>query len=264
MRTIKKVPEMPQYIHNFVQSIEDINLLCDSHIQSLITINKKKLNKKELIISEQPTIYIKSALIVLSSTWEAFIEDLIEFAFTKMIDICTDSDLLPKLLKKEIIKNLSKSKNELELWKLTAAGWKDSAKELVKEELAKLNSPYIKNIDMIFSKMFGIKQFSACLTWDVEYQNEVRVFSTNFNTEMITDLVNIRNSLAHGRKADFPVPISLKLYNILKNIIVNCAFIMNNSINKYISDTYGGFSYIALRSNIDFSEMFLLANPMLD
>jgi hypothetical protein len=66
----------------------------------------------------------KSAIVLLTACWEAFIEDAASAAFEFLLNESSDATKLPKEILKRVAKFVKEDKNELKVWDLAQSGWK--------------------------------------------------------------------------------------------------------------------------------------------
>jgi len=66
----------------------------------------------------------KSAIVLITSYWEAYCEDVAAEALEHIVKYAKTSDVLPKSLKKQIAAELEKDKNELAIWEVSDDKWR--------------------------------------------------------------------------------------------------------------------------------------------
>jgi hypothetical protein len=66
----------------------------------------------------------KSAIVLSCAIWEAFVEDLAADALRHLAVHASNSDCLPKELRKSIVSELKKDNDELAAWRLADEGWR--------------------------------------------------------------------------------------------------------------------------------------------
>src|SRR5262249_14403278 len=104
-------------------------------------------------------------IVLITTYWEAYCEDVAAEALKHIVTHADSSDGLPKGLKKRIGKEVSKTQNDLEVWKLSDSGWKsyltNRLATLQEERNRKLNTPRATNINELFVEALGISKISS-------------------------------------------------------------------------------------------------------
>lgn len=129
----------------------------------------------------------KSAIVLITSFWEAYCEDIAAEGLEHIVTFGVSSDSLPKEIKQIIAKELKADPNELAIWSLCGDGWKNILKaRLVRlQELRnkKLNTPKSQNIDELFLQALGLPSVSSSWKWPTKMtatraQNKLNKYAT--------------------------------------------------------------------------------------
>lgn len=111
----------------------------------------------------------KSAIVLITSYWEAYCEDIAAEGLQHIVDHAPDAADLPKDLRKQIAKELERDLNDLAVWEIADDGWRDYLRKrlaaLQEERNRKLNTPKASNIDDLFMKALGITKISDSWRW---------------------------------------------------------------------------------------------------
>lgn len=87
----------------------------------------------------------KSAIVLITSFWEAYCEDIAEEGLKCIVENAPNSDVLPKEIKKIITKELKDKKNELAIWEIADEKWRklllDHLNSLKETRNRNLNTP---------------------------------------------------------------------------------------------------------------------------
>jgi polyribonucleotide nucleotidyltransferase len=139
----------------------------------------------------------KSAIVLITSFWEAYCEDIASEALEHIINNIKSSDNLPKELKKQVAKELEENKNELAIWEVADDKWKQYLRtrlsEYQEKRNRKLNTPKTKNIDQLFFSSIGISKVSSSWNWS-------KKMTVARATEKLDKYVTLRGSIAHRGK----------------------------------------------------------------
>lgn len=145
----------------------------------------------------------KSAVVLITSYWEAYCEDLAAEALDHIVKHAKSADVLPKKLKQQLAKELEEDLNDLALWAVADKGWKKLLKgrlEAMQEERnRKLNTPKADNIDELFLSAIGVDKISGSWKWDRTTVNAARGKLDRF--------VTLRGDIAHRGKASESVKL---------------------------------------------------------
>ncbi|MCK5172427.1 MAG: hypothetical protein KAR47_03500 [Planctomycetes bacterium] len=172
----------------FDENIKDIDRLMELHKQQGGTSPGRRYDLEVLN---------KSAIVLITSYWEAYCEDIAAEALAHIVKYVKSADSLPKALKKLIAKELEDDKNELAVWELADDKWKTYLQgrlELLQEKRnRKLNTPKAANIDQLFTLAVGISKISSSWRWAKMAADRAR--------EKLDEFVELRGSIAHRGKS---------------------------------------------------------------
>lgn len=111
----------------------------------------------------------KSAVVLLTSFWEAYCEDIAAEALEHIVVNTPSADKLPDELRKLIAKELKSDPHELAIWRLSGDGWRTLLKtrlaSLQEERNRRLNTPKTPQIDALFLSALGITRISDNWRW---------------------------------------------------------------------------------------------------
>ncbi|MEW6615009.1 MAG: HEPN domain-containing protein [Thermodesulfobacteriota bacterium] len=140
----------------------------------------------------------KSAIVLITSFWEAYCEDLAAEGLEHIVTHSTSSASLPKEIKQVVAKELRKDANELAVWSLCGDGWKQilrsNLQRLRDQRNKKLNTPKTENIDELFYNALGIPHVSSSWRW-------AKKMTANRAREKLDKYVTLRGEIAHRGKA---------------------------------------------------------------
>lgn len=107
----------------FDQSLGDIEQLVDFY-NALETLSEADGEP----IPTGADVLFRSALVLLVSHWEVYVEDICSEALEHMVAHATSASDLPKEIKQHVATDLKKAPNEIEVWKIADDGWRDYLK----------------------------------------------------------------------------------------------------------------------------------------
>ena len=135
----------------------------------------------------------KSAIVLITAIWEAYCEDVAAEALEHLVANVPSGSALPKELKKKIAGDITAVKNELGMWDLADAGWKDCARarleSLTEERNRRLNTPKSNQIDELFNAAIGLSRVSGAWRWQKMSVSQARAKLDKF--------VTLRGAIAH-------------------------------------------------------------------
>jgi hypothetical protein len=143
----------------------------------------------------------KSAIVLLTSYWESYCEDIAEESIEHIIKYARSADALPKSMKKLIAKELKEDKNELAVWFLADDSWKQFlTSRLEQYKTARnwnFNTPKPAQVDELFMDGLGIEKISDSWKWDKTTATTAR--------NRLKSFVELRGAIAHRGKGDISV-----------------------------------------------------------
>lgn len=135
----------------------------------------------------------KSAIVLLTSFWEAYCEDIAAEAIAHVVAHAPSADKLPSDLRKLIAKELEADVHHLAVWRLADGGWRrvltSRLASLQAERNRRLNTPKAAQIDTLFETALGIARISDGWSWSKMTPDRAR--------QKIDKYVELRGSIAH-------------------------------------------------------------------
>lgn len=184
----------------------------------------------------------KSAIVLITSYWEAYCEDIAAEALAHIVKHAKTSDALPKELKKQLATEIKKSLHELEVWKLADDGWKsyleDRLEKLQEQRNTKLNTPRSANIEQLFLSAIGIEKISSYWHWDKKRIPRQKTSMTTTKAKKKLDkFVTLRGAIAHRGKPSG----SVKKADVddYFDLIKGLAAVTGGCINTYVKSITG-------------------------
>ncbi|MBI5817816.1 MAG: hypothetical protein HZA88_02425 [Verrucomicrobia bacterium] len=181
---------------NYDQNLDDIHQLIDYYeaVEELYRLDKDPL-------PDGADVVLRSAIVLLVTYWEAYIEDIASEAIEHIIKHVTDPTKLPKELKKLVAKEIKEDVNELAVWGLAGDGWRS----LIQQRLSRFSETRNRNFNTpksaqtrdFFRKAIGIDDITSSWTFD-EVKAEVIC-------ERLDKIIEIRGLIAHRGKLSQPV-----------------------------------------------------------
>lgn len=139
----------------------------------------------------------KSAIVLITSFWEAYCEDIAAEGLAAFVDGCSDPSDLPKQLRGRIARELEEDRHDMAVWRLANDGWRAVLRgrldELQEKRNRHLNTPKTAQIDSLFQEAIGIEHMSKAWYWSGMSCDAARVKLDNY--------VELRGSIAHRGKA---------------------------------------------------------------
>jgi hypothetical protein len=173
----------------FTQNASDIQRLLEIHREQSGTSPGRRYKLEVLN---------KSAIVLITSFWEAYCEDLATEGLEHIVKHSISSDLLPKEIRQVIAKELKRDVNELAVWSLCGDGWKNvlrsNLEHLRDQRNKRLNTPRTENIDELFHNALGIPRVSSSWSW-------AKKMTVDRAREKLDKYVTLRGEIAHRGKA---------------------------------------------------------------
>lgn len=171
----------------FVENIKEV--------KTLIKIHEEKTGTKA---GRRGGVEIlnKSAIVLLTACWEAFIEDAASTAFEFLLDQCVDAKKLPKEILKRVAKFVKEDKNEIRVWDLAQSGWKrvlrDYKLRMLHFYIGSFNTPKAGNVDNLFLALLDLPDLSKNWTWQGMQVDGAK--------KKLEEYIELRGSIAHRVK----------------------------------------------------------------
>ncbi len=186
----------------------------------------------------------KSAIVLITSYWEAYCEDIAAEALEHIVKNSKSSDTLPKELKKAIAKELESDKNDLAIWEVADGKWKKylqvRLEKLQEARDRKLNTPKSSNIDELFLSAVGINKISSTWKWP-------KKMTVARSRTKLDKFVTLRGSIAHRGKSSKSVKKS-EVIDYL-NFIKQLAAKTGGRVNTHVKSVTGKHLWLTRRSS---------------
>ena len=173
----------------------------------------------------------KSAIVLLTSFWEAYCEDIAAEGLEHIIQHGDSPDSLPKEIKQIIAKEIKADLNELSVWSLCGEGWKQILKarldRLREDRNKKLNTPKTQNIDDLFKQSIGLSSVSSSWRW-------AKKMTVSRAREKLDKFVALRGEIAHrGKPANSVTKAQVEDYfSFLKQLVSKTGSAVNSHVKK--------------------------------
>lgn len=181
----------------------------------------------------------KSAIILITSFWEAYCEDIAAEGLEHIVKYGSSPDTLPTEIKQIVAKELKNDDHELAVWALCGDGWKNILKnrlsDLQAQRNKKLNTPKTQNIDDLFFKALGMSSISSSWRW-----------ATNMNATRarikLDRYVTLRGEIAHrGIAAKTVTKAQVEDYfDFIKRLVSKTGGAVNTYVKKITGKSMWG------------------------
>ncbi|MEN5041107.1 HEPN domain-containing protein [Stenotrophomonas sp. TWI1149] len=176
----------------------------------------------------------KSAIVLLTSFWEAYCEDIAAEGLEFIVTNSKDADSLPKEIKKIIAKRLKSDANELAIWSISDDKWRQYLRDhmagLKEARDRKLNTPKWRNIDELFESAIGLSNVSSKWIWSKKLTVEKA-------RAKLDEFVELRGEIAHRGKAKTSVS-KVQVQNFLA-FVKHAAAKTGGAVNQHVFKATG-------------------------
>lgn len=172
----------------------------------------------------------KSAIVLITSYWEAYCEDIAAEGLHHMVTHLKEAEKLPKEIRKIIATELKADKNELAVWWLSESGWRkvleDRMQKMTEERNRKLNTPKSSQIDELFRTAVGIERISDAWHWDRTTADAARA--------KLDQYIILRGDIAHRGRPDTSVRKSqvVDYLRLMKKLAAKTGGQVNRHVKK--------------------------------
>ena len=179
----------------------------------------------------------KSAVVLITAAWEAFVEDLAEEAFDFLLAQARTHSSIPNKVQALAAKTLHEGKNPNDLWKLADDGWRNILSQhrdaSIKRYAGRLNTPNSENVDSLFEALVGEKSVSSYWYWPRQ--------SADSSRTKLSSYIAVRGQIAHrletGKNVNKPYVVGYA------NFIFRLAVKTANRIRNYLNDELGAWAW---------------------
>lgn len=138
----------------------------------------------------------KSAIVLITACWEAYVEDVAQEGFEFLIKNCDDPSKIPNRVKTSALDPLKNANDPTALWQIAGSGWKKVLKShkdrCLKKFLGHFHSPSPENVKELFHDLLGIRNISSNWRW--------RGMSRRASHDNLVKYIDIRGAIAHRTK----------------------------------------------------------------
>jgi hypothetical protein len=183
----------------------------------------------------------KSAIILITSFWEAYCEDIAAEGLEHIVKYGS-SNVLPKEIKQLVAKDLKSDLNELAMWDLCGDGWKyiltNRLKNLQEQRNKKLNTPKTQKVDELFMQALGLSSISSSWKW-AKKMTVIRA------REKLDKYLTLRGEIAHrGIAAKTVTKTQVEDYfDFIKKLVSKTG----GSVNSYVKKVTGKPLWVILK-----------------
>lgn len=194
----------------FDQNMDDIYSLLDVYDAVEKLRKEVPLPDDSDTDEERPEVVLRSAVVLLVTYWEAYIEDIATEALDLIVTHCRNPKDLPKELKKSLTRYISDSKNQLEMWNLAGDGWRQLAMvrlaELSVSRNRNFNTPKAVQTRDFLKDCLGIEDVTKGWTlkhkWNaaqqkVDPEGVEKTITPAKSIETLNAIVEMRGEIAH-------------------------------------------------------------------
>jgi len=179
---------MPDPIVALLENTEEVGRLVELHEEKTGTRPGRRFGVE---------ILNKSAIVLLTACWEAFVEDTASAGFEFILQETTDPSKLPKHIRQRVAKLLKEDKHELKLWELAEGGWRNVLRaykqQMLSAYLSFFHTPKAGNVDELFSALLDLPKLSDNWSWQNMPAQAAR--------QRLADFIELRGYIAHRVKA---------------------------------------------------------------
>lgn len=134
--------DFPPHVQNFFDNLYEISELASIHTE--IAGNTRGRKSKVQVLN-------KSAIVLLTASWEYYVEDLVREAFKFLLDNAEDHTAFPFSVLAKASKEIKNDKDDRRVWQLAGDGWKSILENykntILEKEIDYFHVPRPENID---------------------------------------------------------------------------------------------------------------------
>ncbi len=141
----------------------------------------------------------RSAIVFITSCWEAYVEDVAMEAFNYLLSNATSATQIPSKVKALAVADMvSASDKEVRVWDLADKGWHTVLQSHQTTARSKwvdsLNTPKKRQVNELFRDLLGLKSLSGSWSW--------KGISATSAAKKLDSFITLRGQIAHRLKHD--------------------------------------------------------------
>lgn len=179
----------------------------------------------------------KSAIVLLVSCWEAYIEDL---ARELLIHMTAEADD-PKVFPNNVLKIAASINSGMNSWKLAGEGWKQVLHGNLDRVLAKttgsLNTPKTAQTNKLFLETVGLQDIASNWLWQGRKAEDAQ--------KQLDRLVSLRGDIAH--RVTTSSSVTLKNVRSARGLINRIAVKSHNAACAHLERQIGSSPWVRMR-----------------
>ena len=210
-------------LKNLQENMRDVERLLEIHAE--LTGQEKGRRSGVEVLN-------KSAIVLITAAWEAFVEDLAIEGFDFLLNNASTHDAIPSKVRGLVGEDLLKASDSKDLWKLADMGWKSilktHKKKYHKRYAGDLNTPKYKQIDTLFESLLGIRSVSRFWYWQRQ--------SADYSRTRLDKYITVRGQIAHRASTEESITkLYVKEYaNFIYRLAVKTANRTSTHIHKLV------------------------------
>jgi RiboL-PSP-HEPN len=176
----------------------------------------------------------KSAIVLITSYWEAYCEDVANEALAHIIKHARTAEALPQELRKQLAQEIKKASHDLEIWKIADDGWKkylsDRIARISEDRNRRLNTPKTEQINQLFFQSVGLTSVSDSWKWS-------KKMTISRAQKKLDEFIELRGAIAHRGKAAKSVKKAdvTNYFEFVKKLVAETG----KKVNKHVLDLTG-------------------------
>lgn len=181
-----------------------------------------------------PRVLVRSAVVLLAASWEAYVEDAVTQAVEFLCANAPSPACLPTKLKQVVAKALRENKNELAVWELAGSGWQEMLQrhtaELLDRYVCRFNTPKSERTRELFRDVLGLPDVTTL--W-----GGLSGTTASEACGQLDKFLTMRGAIAHGA-SDAP-EVSLEDAKQLHRLIIELVVQTSSAVKKHLKGITG-------------------------
>lgn len=144
----------------------------------------------------QVEVLNRSAIVVITACWEAYVEDVATEAFDFLLKEATSALQIPAKVRTTASKELKEALDDKRIWELADVGWRTvllrHRDAVIKKWVSSLNTPKSKQVDGLFEELVGLATLHSQWSWQSMGAEDAK--------KKLDAYITIRGQIAHRVK----------------------------------------------------------------
>jgi hypothetical protein len=183
----------------------------------------------------------RSAIVLTTACWEAFIEDLAEAAFDFVLANALEWSAIPSKVRVSASRSLRHHVDESRVWDLAGLGWQAVLQQhkaaTIRDFIGQFNTPKADKVNHLFQSLLDLRHLSNTWRWQKMPVGEA--------SERLDMFVTLRGAIAHRLSPD--TVVTKKNVTDYRRLVRQLAVKSSNAVRAHIHGLVHAYPWDSIR-----------------